>query len=81
MTFDQKNILLTLKSNDQSLSGEYQLKVDVSSDDERWLNQTIAAYFTITVEKSPFNFTSKNNEPIIKGIAETPLFTLPIDNI
>ena len=65
MTFDENNLEFTLKSTDQSLSGEYQLKVDVSSDDQRWLDQTITAFFTITVEKSPFSFTSENNQPII----------------
>ena len=67
---------MTIQSTDQTLVGEYQLRVDVTSEDQRWLNQTITTYFSLTAEKIQFNLTAENSGPEIKGLEEVPLFTL-----
>ena len=50
LTFDDENLFFSVRSSDPLMAGYYQIKVDVTSDDSVWLNQTIAASFTLSTE-------------------------------
>ena len=76
INFDAQTLSLTIQSNDQTLAGEYQLRIDVTSEDLRWLNQTITTYFSLTAERIQFNLTAENSGPEILGLEEVPLFTI-----
>ena len=50
LTFDDENLFFSVRSSDPLMAGYYQIQVDVTSDDSVWLNQTIAASFTLSTE-------------------------------
>ena len=46
------SLAIEVKSIDQTLAGSYVVKVDASSKDERWLDQTISTSFRLLVRTS-----------------------------
>ena len=53
ITFDSGKIEFTVESSDQALVGEYNIKVDATSVDERWTGQTVSVSFKLTAEPKP----------------------------
>ena len=76
INFDAQTLSLEIQSTDQTLAGEYQLRIDVTSADQRWLDQTITTFFSLTAERIQFNLTAENSSPEIIGLEEVPLFTI-----
>ena len=65
--FDSDDREFTLQSSDQGLVGTYEIVVTASSTDERWTDQDLFAYFTLTAEESDVDFPyniSEEDEPI-----------------
>ena len=74
MTFDSTKIEFMVESTNQALAGEYNISLDVTCNDVKWLGQTISTSFTLFVEKIDSNFS--NSPPVFEDLDQTSQFIL-----